>query len=74
LHLYDFSWSNNKHRNSWIVDTQFYIPRSEEFHDDETFNVEYFINENTTIEMLEGFFEKLWSNMGCRYYELWSEC
>jgi hypothetical protein len=38
---------------------------------DETFNVEYFAREDTTIEKMEAFFEKIWNSMNCQYYEEW---
>lgn len=74
LDLFDFSEFRKDYKDSWICDTQFYIPKSEGSHDDETFNVEYFIYQDTMIEMIEKFYEKIWVSIGCRYYEKWSEC
>lgn len=76
LNLHDFSQYRQEPEDkySWSIDTQFYIPKGDEYHDDETFNVDYFVYGDTTIEMIELFYEKLWNNMGCRHYEKWDEC
>jgi hypothetical protein len=39
-----------------------------------TFNIMYFVERNSTIDEMEQFFDKMWTQMGCRHYELWSEC
>jgi hypothetical protein len=37
--------------------------------DQETFNIDYFINEDTTLETIEQFYETLWQRMHCLYYD-----
>ena len=68
LDLHDYSRLTSQYAKSWSVNVQFYISGGT------TFNVEYFIYDNTTIQMIEAFYEKLWGVMGCRYYETWDEC
>jgi len=38
----------------------------------EVFNIEYIVQENTTLKQMEDFFEEIWSGMKCDYekYEL----
>ena len=68
LDLHDYSRLTSQYAKSWSVNVQFYISGGT------TFKVEYFIYDNTTIQMIEVFYEKLWGVMGCKYYEKWDEC
>ena len=36
--------------------------------ENQLFNVNYIVNEESTIESMESFFNKLWYTMGCNYY------
>ena len=65
---YALSIFTSEHIKLWSVNVQFYIQK------EATFKVEYFIYDNTTIQMIEAFYEKLWGVMGCKYYEKWDEC
>lgn len=67
LNLDDYFKIALHYDKAWSVSVQFYL--SEE----ETFNVEYFVYNHTTIQMVEDFYEKMWNAMGCGYYEKWDE-
>ena len=73
LNLHDYT-KLKIYCNHWSVHSNFNIPKSEELCDEETFNIEYFVYYNTTIQMVESFHEKIWNVMGCRHYETWDEC
>jgi len=38
-----------------------------------TFNVKYMINNNTTIQEMEDFFDDIWVKMECNYYDIFNE-
>lgn len=63
LNCRDFSNYNNKLGIRYDSEVQFNT-------DGETFNVNYFINDDTTIEQMEKFYENLWETLKCDYYEL----
>lgn len=39
--------------------------------DGNRFDIAMHIDSDTTIEQMEAFFEKVWTTLGCRYYEKW---
>ena len=72
----DINKKYNRSRSNFETDCQFYIEIDK--NKEETFDVNYFISNNpdyvqTYIEEMEVFFENLWTKLGCRYYEKWSE-
>lgn len=40
---------------------------------DQTVNITYFVNETTTLDEIESYYERMWNAHYQPYYELWSE-
>lgn len=69
--LYNFEWNEKITISSHA---QMYIPKENANKDEIIFTIELFINDNSTIEDAEQFYEDMWQSMKCRHYEKWDEC
>lgn len=63
IDFYDLSKYNDKLRVRFQTGTQFNLNNGF------TFNVDGLNNDKITITELEIFYEKIWSDMNCKYYE-----
>ena len=67
LYFYDYKTFNNVEAPcGWSSNVQFYINNKD---DNRTFNVEYFIQNNTTIKEMEDFYAKIFKSMNCIGYD-----
>lgn len=72
VNTYDYTSINKDMGIKSEADSQFYIVRPDD--SEITFNVQCFIDKDSTIDGMENFFSNIWTQMGCRHYERFDEC
>lgn len=70
VYAYDNRLLKLEHPAALITDFSF--ESDVQFHNDMVVNVQFGINEKTSIEQIESMYHLIWLTVGSPYYELWS--